>query len=93
VRGSEKKIIYVKDTGSQIFEEAYFVLRRGAEGSGPSHSGEDMVQEAQRIVEESTLSYVRHKKRRQIRGRLVSFLAGAAAASLLLGAGWLLLLL
>jgi hypothetical protein len=27
VRGCQKKIIYLKNTGSEVFEEAYFVVR------------------------------------------------------------------
>ena len=50
MRGSEKKIIYVKDTGSKIFEEAYFVIRRGVDGEDSRPSENDMVREATRIV-------------------------------------------
>ncbi|MGM9652298.1 MAG: hypothetical protein ACI3XP_01530 [Eubacteriales bacterium] len=94
MRGSEKKIIYIRDTGSRIFEEAYFVIRRGVcDGEGrPSEN--DMVREAERIVEESGGAYPAHARRTRLRGRLLSFFAGAAAAAALIcGGTWLFALL
>ena len=50
VRGCQKKIIYLKNTGSEVFEEAYFVVR---EKTLPSYVEEcDMVEEANRILDE-----------------------------------------
>ena len=50
VRGCQKKIIYLKSTGSEIFDEAYFVVR---DKTPEEKQGEcDMVQEANRILNE-----------------------------------------
>lgn len=50
IKGCQRKIIYLKDTKSAVFEEAYFVLRPDAPQS--AHMSEsDMVREAGRIVE------------------------------------------
>ena len=49
VRGCQKRIIYLKSTGSEVFDEAYFVVRDEA----LSNMGEcDMVKEANRILDE-----------------------------------------
>ena len=49
VRGCQKRIIYLKSTGSEVFDEAYFVVRDEA----LSNIGEcDMVKEANRILDE-----------------------------------------
>ena len=93
MRGSEKKIIYVKDTGSKIFEEAYFVIRRGVDGEDSRPSENDMVREASRIVAQNGADYPAARRRRHLRTKLLSFLAGAAAATSLFGGVWLLTLL
>ena len=49
VRGCQKKIVYLKSTGSDVFDEAYFVVRDGV----LSNFGEcDMIKEANRILDE-----------------------------------------
>ncbi len=80
MRGSEKRVIFVRDTGSRFFEEAYFILRREVqEGDAPEA---DMVREAQRILRESGAYPSRV---RRIGGKTLSFLAGAASAGMLIG--------
>ena len=51
VRGCQKKIVYLKSTGSDVFDEAYFVVR---EMALDKMSECDMVKEANRILEECT---------------------------------------
>ena len=85
MRGNEKRVIFVRDTGSRIFEEAYFILHRGIGENGTSPSTEDMVREAQRIVQESGRSYPASARRQKLRSRALSFLAGAASAGVLIG--------
>ena len=48
VRGCEKKVVFLKNTGSEYFEEAYFVLCDSHESVG----GGDVVAEANRIIRE-----------------------------------------
>lgn len=51
MRGYQRKVIYLKNTGSAIFDEAYFVVNERADGVKGSA---DMVSEANRIIEENT---------------------------------------
>lgn len=87
MRGSEKRVIFVRDTGSRIFEEAYFIVRRGIGENGITPNADEMVREAQRIVRESGSCYPSAARRRRIRGGILSFLAGAASAGALIGGG------
>ena len=49
VRGCQKRIVYLKSTGSEVFSDAYFVVRDEA----LANIGEcDMVKEANRILDE-----------------------------------------
>lgn len=52
LRGCQKKIVFIKNTGSKVFDEAYFVIS-GKEGA-PSLTDEAMVDEAKRIIEDVT---------------------------------------
>ena len=85
MRGSEKRVIFVRDTGSRIFEEAYFIVRRGIGENGAPPSADEMVREAQRIVQENGRLYPASARRRKIRGGLLTFLAGAASAGAVIG--------
>ena len=69
----------MKNPDSHLFEEAYFIVRRGAPDSTVPE--EDMVREAQRIVSECG-AYPAPRRRG---GRALSFLAGAASAGALIG--------
>ena len=51
MRGYQKKVIFLKDTGSHLFEEAYFVVSRKGEEANIGQS--DMIFEANRIIKES----------------------------------------
>jgi hypothetical protein len=51
LRGYQKRVIYLKNTGSEIFKEAYFVLEDEKDTSNISKK--EMVDEANRIIEES----------------------------------------
>ena len=51
IKGAQKRMIVVKTADSEVFEEAYFVLRKEA-----LREGEDMVREANRIIDESGTS-------------------------------------
>ena len=54
VRGYQRRMVFLKNTGSKIFDEAYFVLSE--EASSLSVGKEDMIEEAKRIVEENLIS-------------------------------------
>ena len=51
VRGCQKKIIYLKNSGSDLFEEAYFIIKNSPRYEEFSEC--DMIEEANRIIEES----------------------------------------
>ena len=51
MRGCQKKVIFLKDTGSHLFDEAYFIVSQACEDACIGEG--DMVFEANRIIEES----------------------------------------
>ncbi len=51
LRGAQKQMIVVRTHGNRVFEEAYFVIRRGAIQADADES--DMLREANRIIENS----------------------------------------
>lgn len=76
IRGCQKKIIQIKDTQNDLFEEAYFVLKRDI--SHPSICERDIINEATSIVNSYTGTNRQVKiKRRRLNG-LVFFLLGSA---------------
>ena len=48
MRGFQKRVVFLKNPDSALFDEAYFVLR---ENGGVEASGQDMVREALHILE------------------------------------------
>ena len=78
MRGYQKKVIFLKDTGSQFFDEAYFVVSRHGEAAHIEQS--DMVFEANRIIKESLEgkeTRVRKDRKRLVLGFVIPFLLGA----------------
>ena len=51
VRGCQKRIIYLKNSGSTLFEEAYFIIKNDLRNEEISEC--DMIEEANKIIEES----------------------------------------
>lgn len=51
MRGYQKKVIFIKNVGGEIFEEAYFVIKGEEKTLKISHT--TMVAEAKRIIEEN----------------------------------------
>ena len=80
IKGCEKKIIYLKDTKSEYFEEAYFVVK-------PQASGEkecDIILEATRIVNGI---YDGERKKKNIFAKAIPFFIGFGLSSLLFVVG------
>ena len=51
IKGCKKNVVYVKNTGSEMFDEAYFIV---SEKGGEKRATEsDMVREAGRLISES----------------------------------------
>ena len=51
MRGYQKRVIYLKNTGSRDFEEAYFIVRE--DGAADGRSSLHMIEEANRIFDEN----------------------------------------
>ena len=52
VKGCQRKIYYLKNTGSKYFEEAYLVLKREENGKAQA-SQTELSREAERIIKEA----------------------------------------
>ena len=58
MRGCERKIIMLKGTDSEIFDEAYFLIRRDFKDG----EAKEIVDEAMRIVDMSQIGYTNEVK-------------------------------
>lgn len=61
VKGAQKQMIVIKTGDSRYFDEAYFVLRREVKGSRSAR--QDILAEANRILEECACEGSEPKKR------------------------------
>lgn len=78
LRGCQKKIVFLKNTGSKLFDEAYFVISDKVKESAPP----DLIKEANRIIEENVLgkekTYLGDSLiKRLLKNRIVVFFLGA----------------
>ena len=76
MKGYQKRVIYMKNTGSPLFEEAYFVISSDTR-ERESFSEAGMIEEANRIIKENSQNgkggfIYRH------RWHLLAFFIGAA---------------
>ena len=79
VRGTEKRVIYLKHTGSELIEEAFFLVKDQEEGDLIRES--DIVKEASRILREGDAGL--GKGRRGNEDAVLFFLMGFSLAALL----------
>ncbi len=81
IKGCSKRMIQLKDTGSDFFEEAYFILKTSSPFCA-LRSERDFIAEANRIVAESrgvpTVSAPKREKK-----RTTAFLAGVLCGGVL----------
>ena len=78
MRGYQKKVIFLKNTGSHLFDEAYFVVSREGEAAHIEQS--DMIFEANRIIKESLEDEelrVRGENKGLFSGVIIPFFLGA----------------
>lgn len=61
MRGCQKKIVYFKNTGSKLFDEAYFVISDKTDKN--KAVSDDMIAEANRIIDECS------QVEREVRGK------------------------
>ena len=72
VRGCQRKVVFLKNTDSRIFREAYFIIDDRIDTSALSDG--DMVREANRIIDESLEDRDRLMDSRTRGGRVLGFL-------------------
>ena len=82
IKGAQRKMIVMKTAESNMFEEAYFVMRRGVDCSES-----DMVSEANRIIENYGCKRKESfwNKKRELLKSLWIFLSGCAVGSAIIG--------
>ncbi len=68
IKGCHKNVVFLKDTGSELFDEAYFVVKASVKSEGYH----DIVSEAAHIAS----GLCERKKKRKFKGALFGFLAG-----------------
>lgn len=79
-KGTQKKMIMLKNTGSEYFEQAYFIIRdECSRASNQSCTENDMIKEANRIISEtfaSNGSFSKETKRRFVNSKRFWYVAG-----------------
>ena len=80
MKGCHKRVIYMKNTGSDVFEEAYFVVKDG--GGSLTYDG-DFLSEAKRIVEENKGIGARKRGEGAVLQRVLIFGSGFLLAFLI----------
>ncbi len=83
MRGYQKRVIYMKNPGSAVFEEAYFVIKENGRSEGDSP---DIMDEANRIIEENTEYRAKRKEKFKIMDKLPAFLTGFMIGALIFSA-------
>ena len=74
VRGYQKRVIHLKNTGSSLFDEAYFIVKEKEE---KAFRNQDMISEANRIIKENmTGKSERGIFLRILKKNFIPFLAG-----------------
>ena len=78
LRGCQKKIVFLKNTGSKIFDEAYFVISDKEDNRTLDEP--DLIAEANRIIEENVLCKTGKESlplvKRIMKNRITVFIAG-----------------
>jgi len=82
LKGAQKRMIVVKTEDSLLFEEAYFVIRRGADAKGGS-----IVEEANRIIENCGChdKKKRRASKKEVLWWAVTFLGGSGIGGAVVG--------
>lgn len=88
MRGYQKRIVFLKHTGSRIFDEAYFLVNPSCENENEN----DMVLEANRIIEDN-ITKGRDDKKGAFGKSIFPFLLGVAAAGIVFAIGIFIFLL
>lgn len=79
LKGCKKNVIYIKNTGSELFEEAYFIV---CESSASGKRENDILDEANKIISNSPIRnyFLGDEPKRKTKKRFsaLSFILGAA---------------
>lgn len=87
VKGCQRTMIHVKDTGSRFFEEAYFVLKSGASETfcDKGNIGENVLSEASKLADLCIGDRGNPKKKKGVKTvflHIFLFLSGVGAGAL-----------
>ena len=82
MRGCQKRVIYLKNTGSEYFDEAYFVLKNST--NLKNRSDTDVIREANRIIEEN-IGKRKHFNYKKWLPLVLAFIVGGALSALVFG--------
>lgn len=90
IKGIQRKMVLIRTPDSKIFEEAHFVFR--AESDSRASAENDMLMEANRIIEEAGLGDAggKHHMRKKRGGGVITFLLGGLFGGGAVGVIWLL---
>ena len=80
MRGCQKRVVFLKNIGSDFFEEAYFVLKGNTDMA--KYTDADIIREANRIIDENIGKRRRINIKKMIM-RVALFASGAAVASVI----------
>ncbi len=81
-KGCEKRMIMIKSTGSDLFEEAYFILNNKGKRTADRT---DMVREANRIISRAGLTEPQRPKRKSSMLQFaIGFLSGVGAMGIVM---------
>lgn len=84
MRGYQKKVVYLKNIDSAVFEEAYFIIKSNLSEASCKKNKEslNLVKEANRIIEENTdfshRSNISNKNIKNILFFLIGFLLSSS---------------
>ena len=85
IKGCSRRVIVIKHPESELFEEAYFILKRNPSPQ-PAVSESEMAAEANRIVQDVYgFSPICRRRGNGIAAKIPAFVLGAAASSALIG--------
>ena len=83
LHGCQKKVIHLRTTGSEMFDEAFFIVRENLPQKTPPER--DMVREANKILMSARTANEREAAlhRRRFLSGLACFLSGAGVCALI----------
>ena len=95
LRGIHKNVIQMRLSGNRYFESAYLILKRNPSDKDtlPHYRQDDMLREANRILEDCDLRRSGSRRSIRLRGKLFPFFCGLLLGASLVAFLWLTVLL